>query len=541
MGHYLSWIDSETAATYFELITQPPETLRNIELMASKTYTRGLIIISIFFESTLYFVVQGGEGDQHLLDVRFPDVSRRGQGLHVASYKDEGPSWRRLTLWHGIEGATSGTSSGSRSSLRPQKTVDISSTNYIQSYCIMKSDASGRSAGELGSTVSAGSIHEAMFRFGSWCYAGQVQLTPTITLSDIPFVIPALRIQQSRMQYFCDVKNLPATNPFSRALDYAQRISPVMDDQICKSEEALRALIDRLNRMNLGDSVSRWLEGDPEDSFFEFKFTKDAELEEALRSVEVIATKAYHPSGVVTVTIIYDYTAYVTVMNSSDENPLLDSRFPDVSSKGRGYQLQTYVDGIPSWTQLRKISIWQTVDALEQEFRERASQIAQAKAQLGEDAANAFKSMLDAADEPDEIPDSKNERDERGGSSAKQLELESDSKISEAVAKIKLNESHSAPGKESSDTPAFSEKSSEQPKTDADIAGGKSEAPSSLGASPSVGRLMPVSRPHHLPKMDNALSKRMDDIRKTLGTEGEKANWSSNGSPLTAPSGLKRK
>ena len=48
---------------------------------------------------------------------------------------------------------------------------------------------------------------------------------------------------------------------------------------------------------------------------------------------------------------------------------------------------------------------------------------------------------------------------------------------------------------------------------------GKSEAPSSLGASPSVGRLMPVSRPHHLPKMDNALSKRMDDIRKTLGAE----------------------
>ena len=159
-------------------------------------------------------------------------------------------------------------------------------------------------------------------------------------------------------------------------------------------------------------------------------------------------------------------------MNSSDENPLLDSRFPDVSSKGRGYQLQTYVDGIPSWTQLRKISIWQTVDALEQEFRERASQIAQAKAQLGEDAANAFKSMLDAADEPDEIPDSKNERDERGVSSAKQLELESDSKISEAVSKIKLNESHSALGKESSDTPAFSVKSSEQPKTDADIAGG---------------------------------------------------------------------
>jgi hypothetical protein len=35
----------------------------------------------------------------------------------------------------------------------------------------------------------------------------------------------------------------------------------------------------------------------------------------ALRSVEVIATKAYHPSGVVTVTIIYDVSK-ITILGS---------------------------------------------------------------------------------------------------------------------------------------------------------------------------------------------------------------------------------
>lgn len=42
-------------------------------------------------------------------------------------------------------------------------------------------------------------------RFGSWCYSGTVQLTPTLALVDIPHVIPALRMQQSKLDFMCDV------------------------------------------------------------------------------------------------------------------------------------------------------------------------------------------------------------------------------------------------------------------------------------------------------------------------------------------------
>lgn len=94
-------------------------------------------------------------------------------------------------------------------------------------------------------------------------------------------------------------------------------------------------------------------------------------------------------------------------MEAGMENPLLDSKFPDVSSKGRGYQLSTFQDGVPAWPQLRKVSIWQTVEALEQEFRERASQIASAKASLGEDAAKAFDEADNAADDDFEFADAK--------------------------------------------------------------------------------------------------------------------------------------
>ena len=55
----------------------------------------------------------------------------------------------------------------------------------------------------------------------------------------------------------------------------------------------------------------------------------------------------------------------MTVLESHGENPLLDSRFPDVSGKGRGYQLEAFPDGLPTWSTLRKVSIWQTVGALE--------------------------------------------------------------------------------------------------------------------------------------------------------------------------------
>jgi hypothetical protein len=65
-------------------------------------------------------------------------------------------------------------------------------------------------------------------------------------------------------------------------------------------------------------------------------------------------------------TIHIQDTIYVTVLDGGEENPLLDSRFPDVSGKGRGYQIQALKNGLPEWPELRKISVWQTVSALEQ-------------------------------------------------------------------------------------------------------------------------------------------------------------------------------
>ena len=52
------------------------------------------------------------------------------------------------------------------------------------------------------------------------------------------------------------------------------------------------------------------------------------------------------------------------MLDGDQEHPLLDSRFPDVSGKGRGYQIQALTNGLADWPELRKVSIWQTVSAL---------------------------------------------------------------------------------------------------------------------------------------------------------------------------------
>jgi hypothetical protein len=271
MSSVFPWIDDDSATTYFELtLGNVPSYMDDVGLVASKTYVKGLIIVAIFHERTIYFLVNSGEGDQALLDVRFPDVSRHGQGLMISSYNDHTVPWRKLTLWHVLP---SDTPVALTKEMPKLKTLSVSTKNYEQTYCIMKS------TWDVG-TPTLSVHHDVLFRFGSWCYAGRVQLTPSLALGDIPFVIPALRMQQSRLDYLCDVRQIPSTSPFAPALAYIHKVLPLVEQQIVESEDVLRALIDRLTRMGMGESVSKWLDGDSNNSFFEFKIAEDPEYNE---------------------------------------------------------------------------------------------------------------------------------------------------------------------------------------------------------------------------------------------------------------------
>ena len=87
-----------------------------------------LVFIAVYFDRALYVVVQDGEGDQPLLDVKFPDVSCPGQGIHVATYGGEQRTWLKLALWHSLAQDPSRQVEGPRRS-SPQKQPKTTKAN----------------------------------------------------------------------------------------------------------------------------------------------------------------------------------------------------------------------------------------------------------------------------------------------------------------------------------------------------------------------------------------------------------------------------
>jgi len=546
MASVFPWIDDDSASTYFELaLGNVPSYMDKVSMIASKTYTRGLVIISIYSEGVIYFLMQPGEGDQALLDVRFPDVSQHGQGLHIDTYNDHTVPYRKLTLWHILGGGSTKTKLPKE--MPKIKTINVSNSNYEQTYCILKSSWDDNSP-----TLTV--HHDVLFRFGSWCYSGRVQLTPSLSLADIPYVIPALRMQQSRLDYLCDVNQVPTTSPFAAALSYVRNITPLVEKLVVESESTLDELIERLTGMGLGESVTKWLEGDPGNSFFEFKLQPDAELSEKFKNVEMIVTKTYYASGIITITIIFQFTVYVALLENVGESPLLDSRFPDVSGKGRGYQLQAFASPMGGeeigWPELRKVSIWQTVSALEQEFREKAEALAQSKDKNNNNtsATNSSGMSAAAADSADGNGNSSTTSNSNSRNCiSNNQEEENDVEAAGVSGSVKLS-GYSNNDNPETEVPAASSSSSSMMRADdksgsparvaataagaaSALAAADSKSPSGTAAAATASPPQRVALPHHVPKMES-LGSKLDDIRKNMGEQGLKAPWDGKGKPV---------
>lgn len=587
MAEKFPWIDDDGSATFFEMeLSNIPGYMDAISLMASKTYTRGLIIICVYSEQRLYFVVQSGEGDQALLDVRFPDISKHGEGMQLAAYNDRSVPYRKLQLWHAVEKTVPLTALKEFPKL---KTLNVSSKSYQQTYCIMKSSWDNSS-----SVLSV--HHDVLFRFGSWCYAGRVQLTSTLALADIPLIIPALRMQQSRLDFLCDTSNVPVTSPFAGALNFVSRTAPLVENNIEKSELLLQAIIEQARRDDPSEAaaIETWLEGDPSESFFELKCQLDSTQKADLNNIEMIASKTYHASGVVTVAIYFESTIYVVVQDAGKENPLLDSRFPDVSSRGRGFNIQSFGDeGSEEWPTLRNVSLWQNKNATNRDHLARmTSKDADSKdTAVTPDAKGVARNLDDewgvgrgAKGDPEDSMealadvDAAAARAEAKGSSAAQTErkpadpdspttlvrhasfqaadevagskevvgevgerIDATAVSGAAVDRMPVNEAqerattptveaviHDSPTSNTTGKPMFS---SPLALADAKNAGNGD----SIDFSKSNSTLK-AARPHHLPKMgsmNDNLSKKMDDIRRGLAEgEGADAPWDESGKPL---------
>ena len=66
---------------------------------------RGICFISYYFEGVIYAILQDASDDVPLLDVAFPNINGKGNGLTLQIYEEgerenkDSISWRKLSIW----------------------------------------------------------------------------------------------------------------------------------------------------------------------------------------------------------------------------------------------------------------------------------------------------------------------------------------------------------------------------------------------------------------------------------------------------------
>lgn len=351
---------------FLELVANIPSEMDDVQCICSKIYAKGICFIIIYFEGIFYCILQDATEDQPILDVRFPDVSQEGDGVTLGLYNGDVENkstlvWRKLSLWQCMPSPIVCYSKMISQEEIPmlEKTENLSAPTYQQAYCVLKAPTSFKDNFSERSL----SNRDVLFRFGSWCYSGEVELVPDLALDDIPFVLPVLRFHQTDLNFLCDASSMPNDSIFTRPLSQIYNINEVMQSEILLVEDIIRDLMSKSDEYSNQNPKSWLVDVSPNEVFFEFSVVPNASSIFFQSNVELIITKSYHPNGLVSMSLYFDGSYYMFL--SDDENKeqsLLDSDFPSVI-QGRGHQLKTYPSGLPSWPELRKLSIWQNADA----------------------------------------------------------------------------------------------------------------------------------------------------------------------------------
>ena len=297
---------------------------------------------------------------------------------------------------------------------------------YRQTYVILEPGETGGLSGLGGAAAAAAAAtagapnaatqREVLFEFGTWCYAGKIELgVNALSKKDLPHIVPVLQLQQSNLKYCCRGSQVPSRSRFYPALRASRIAASFLEQELC-DDDTLRTLA------NLASSpVYSWINdaASGETSmhgcqpYFELAMRQTARRHADFEGIEFVASKVrwvvrryvcdgrcrrnavgmrargstlsplqltpslslslsrslcIHPSvrlrqhymrSIILYLLWYNGSFYATIADAElQQHPLLDTRFPDVSGENnKGILLHTYAtDEVEDYT---KLMLWQ--------------------------------------------------------------------------------------------------------------------------------------------------------------------------------------
>ena len=365
-------VAGEAATEYFELqLSQESNAFKHIELAASKTYVRGVIIVMIYFDGSIYATLADGEGDQPLLDVAFPDMSKKGGGFQIGTY--DHPHFFKLSIWQGIlrspkydacspksmasedgESASRLARGGQNVALENSKKYDTAISSGGQTYLVFKHgkilSPVNRRENVCVKEPTESTKREAFFRFGNWCYSGKIDFfvdPGQMTLQKVQSVLPTIAAQQKGMCFSTEINSLPVSSKAYQVLLRLELVATFAVEQLINATEE----IERLKKMLVNKGQRPWIDSDRRIVYFELQLTDDGAA--PMHEVETACSKVFI-KGILLSMIYVEKNIYIILDDGDGEHALLDSSFPDISSRARGFTL-----GCKPHEYFKKFSVWE--------------------------------------------------------------------------------------------------------------------------------------------------------------------------------------
>ena len=173
-----------------------------------------------------------------------------------------------------------------------------------------------------------------------------------MTMDALTGVLPSIGEQQREMSFSTELERLPTGSRQYLALLRIQRAAEYLLDQLVAAE----AELDKLRQFLVTRGQTPWVDDESRNVYFELQFTTEGA--QPLQCVEVAMSKM-HINGVMMSTMYFGGTLYATLASgATGEHALLDSSFPDVTTKGRGYTI-----GAAPHSFFKKFAVWEGTEA----------------------------------------------------------------------------------------------------------------------------------------------------------------------------------